>query len=188
MKDGPHCITWTHAEEVNAELLSFLGEKTGNRAEGSCLSSRPTDCSSNAKSSLRRTHMKFTTLFYADKARTVTCLRKRPTTTSRSHLFAGRAGNSKHRLGPGAASPAAFRCSGKGPVFYRQFARRCDAFRRRPRYGHAAPCNLQADTVGFEPCHLKLLCRRGIRAAGGRHRTREAGHHLSQGTARGGGR
>lgn len=23
-------ITWTHAEEVNAELLSFLGEKTGN--------------------------------------------------------------------------------------------------------------------------------------------------------------
>jgi len=28
IKDGPHCITWTHAEEVNAELLSFLGEKT----------------------------------------------------------------------------------------------------------------------------------------------------------------
>src|SRR5205823_2626546 len=27
VKDGPHCITWTHAEEVNAELLSFLGEK-----------------------------------------------------------------------------------------------------------------------------------------------------------------
>jgi non-heme chloroperoxidase len=26
VKDGPHCITWTHAEEVNAELLSFLGE------------------------------------------------------------------------------------------------------------------------------------------------------------------
>jgi len=25
MKGGPHCITWTHAEEVNAELLSFLG-------------------------------------------------------------------------------------------------------------------------------------------------------------------
>jgi non-heme chloroperoxidase len=25
VKDGPHCITWTHAEEVNAELLSFLG-------------------------------------------------------------------------------------------------------------------------------------------------------------------
>ncbi len=24
IKDGPHCITWTHAEEVNAELLSFL--------------------------------------------------------------------------------------------------------------------------------------------------------------------
>ena len=27
VKDGPHCITWTHAEEVNAELLSFLGDK-----------------------------------------------------------------------------------------------------------------------------------------------------------------
>ena len=25
MKDGPHCITWTHAEEVNRELLNFLG-------------------------------------------------------------------------------------------------------------------------------------------------------------------
>src|SRR5579862_1868041 len=29
VKDGPHCIPWTHAEQVNAELLSFLGEKTG---------------------------------------------------------------------------------------------------------------------------------------------------------------
>ena len=25
IKDGPHCIPWTHSEEVNAELLSFLG-------------------------------------------------------------------------------------------------------------------------------------------------------------------
>ena len=25
---GPHCITWTHAEEVNSELLSFLGEQS----------------------------------------------------------------------------------------------------------------------------------------------------------------
>jgi len=24
IKDGPHCITWTHAAQVNAELLSFL--------------------------------------------------------------------------------------------------------------------------------------------------------------------
>jgi non-heme chloroperoxidase len=24
IKDGPHCITWTHADEVNAELLRFL--------------------------------------------------------------------------------------------------------------------------------------------------------------------
>jgi len=29
IKDGPHCVIWTHAEDVNAELLSFLGEKTG---------------------------------------------------------------------------------------------------------------------------------------------------------------
>ena len=27
VKDGPHCITWTHAEEVNAALVSFFGEK-----------------------------------------------------------------------------------------------------------------------------------------------------------------
>src|SRR5246127_2434359 len=26
IKDGPHCITWTHAEEVNAELVNFLGK------------------------------------------------------------------------------------------------------------------------------------------------------------------
>jgi non-heme chloroperoxidase len=30
VKEGPHCITWTHAEEVNGGLLSFLGEKTSN--------------------------------------------------------------------------------------------------------------------------------------------------------------
>jgi non-heme chloroperoxidase len=29
VKEGPHCITWTHSEEVNAELLNFLGENTG---------------------------------------------------------------------------------------------------------------------------------------------------------------
>ncbi|HEV2499290.1 MAG TPA: alpha/beta hydrolase [Terriglobia bacterium] len=29
VKDGPHCITWTDAEEVNAELLTFLGEEAG---------------------------------------------------------------------------------------------------------------------------------------------------------------
>ena len=27
--EGPHCITWTHAEEVNRELLAFLGEAGG---------------------------------------------------------------------------------------------------------------------------------------------------------------
>jgi non-heme chloroperoxidase len=30
VKDGPHAVNWTHAEEVNAGLLSFLGEKIGN--------------------------------------------------------------------------------------------------------------------------------------------------------------
>ena len=30
VKDGPHCITWTHADEVNSGLLSFLGEKISN--------------------------------------------------------------------------------------------------------------------------------------------------------------
>jgi non-heme chloroperoxidase len=29
IKDGPHCVAWTHAEEVNAELLRFLGDKAG---------------------------------------------------------------------------------------------------------------------------------------------------------------
>ena len=26
VKDGPHCITWTHADEVNHELMDFLGK------------------------------------------------------------------------------------------------------------------------------------------------------------------
>ncbi len=30
--EGPHCITWTHADEVNRELVSFLAEGTGQRA------------------------------------------------------------------------------------------------------------------------------------------------------------
>ena len=32
VKDGPHCITWTHADEVNRELLNFLTEGTAKRA------------------------------------------------------------------------------------------------------------------------------------------------------------
>jgi non-heme chloroperoxidase len=28
VKGGPHAVTWTHAEEVNAELLNFLAEKS----------------------------------------------------------------------------------------------------------------------------------------------------------------
>jgi non-heme chloroperoxidase len=27
VKDGPHCITWTHSEIVNPELVAFLGER-----------------------------------------------------------------------------------------------------------------------------------------------------------------
>jgi non-heme chloroperoxidase len=26
VKDGPHCITWTHADEVNSALVDFLGK------------------------------------------------------------------------------------------------------------------------------------------------------------------
>jgi len=26
VKEGPHCITWTHAEQVNSALLEFLGK------------------------------------------------------------------------------------------------------------------------------------------------------------------
>jgi pimeloyl-ACP methyl ester carboxylesterase len=26
VKDGPHCIIWTHADEVNRELVNFLGK------------------------------------------------------------------------------------------------------------------------------------------------------------------
>ena len=32
VKDGPHCITWTHADEVNPALVNFLGEGTGKAA------------------------------------------------------------------------------------------------------------------------------------------------------------
>src|SRR5580704_8203414 len=32
VKEGPHCITWTHADEVNAELLSFLGKASAQHA------------------------------------------------------------------------------------------------------------------------------------------------------------
>jgi non-heme chloroperoxidase len=34
VKGGPHCIIWTHAEEVNRELLSFLGEAAPKSRDG----------------------------------------------------------------------------------------------------------------------------------------------------------
>lgn len=30
IKGGPHCIPWTHADEVNSALMSFLGEPSGS--------------------------------------------------------------------------------------------------------------------------------------------------------------
>jgi pimeloyl-ACP methyl ester carboxylesterase len=35
VQGGPHCITWTHAEEVNRELLHFMAEKTETRSSSS---------------------------------------------------------------------------------------------------------------------------------------------------------
>jgi non-heme chloroperoxidase len=35
IKDGPHAVNWTHAEEVSAELVSFLGKGTAQRAASS---------------------------------------------------------------------------------------------------------------------------------------------------------
>jgi pimeloyl-ACP methyl ester carboxylesterase len=32
VKDGPHCISWTHADEVNTELLNFLGKSAARHA------------------------------------------------------------------------------------------------------------------------------------------------------------
>lgn len=32
IKDGPHAVTWTHADEVNAKLVEFLGQGTAKRA------------------------------------------------------------------------------------------------------------------------------------------------------------
>jgi len=32
VKDGPHCVTWTHADEVNSELMNFLGKGVAKNA------------------------------------------------------------------------------------------------------------------------------------------------------------
>ena len=40
VKDGPHCIPWTHAEEVNAELLKLPGRKGWQFADRGCLSTQ----------------------------------------------------------------------------------------------------------------------------------------------------
>jgi non-heme chloroperoxidase len=32
IKDGPHAVNWTHADEVNAELVNFLGKGAAKRA------------------------------------------------------------------------------------------------------------------------------------------------------------
>jgi len=40
VKDGPHAVNWTHADEVNAELLSFLGAAKGASASPRTASER----------------------------------------------------------------------------------------------------------------------------------------------------
>jgi len=35
IKDGPHAVNWTHADEVNAELVNFLGKGAAKRAASS---------------------------------------------------------------------------------------------------------------------------------------------------------
>lgn len=32
VKDGPHAVTWTHADEVNSELVNFLGKGAAKQA------------------------------------------------------------------------------------------------------------------------------------------------------------
>src|SRR5438132_8817676 len=32
VKDGPHCVTWTHADDVNSELVNFLGKRAAKDA------------------------------------------------------------------------------------------------------------------------------------------------------------
>ena len=32
IKGGPHCIPWTHAEEVTSELMGFLGQQSKSKA------------------------------------------------------------------------------------------------------------------------------------------------------------
>lgn len=32
VKDGPHAVAWTHADEVNSELVNFLGKSAGKQA------------------------------------------------------------------------------------------------------------------------------------------------------------
>ena len=41
VKDGPHCITWTHADEVNRELVNFLGEGIGKSASSGASTKQP---------------------------------------------------------------------------------------------------------------------------------------------------
>ena len=56
----------------------------------------------------------------------------------RIHLFAGSAGNSEHRLGPGESRPSPLRCNWESPVRYGQFHRRSDGFRSGSREHQAA--------------------------------------------------
>jgi hypothetical protein len=33
IKDGPHAVNWTHADEVNRELVNFIGKRVAVRNE-----------------------------------------------------------------------------------------------------------------------------------------------------------
>jgi len=33
IKDGPHAVKWTHTDEVNRELVNFLGKRVAAKSE-----------------------------------------------------------------------------------------------------------------------------------------------------------
>ena len=59
VKDGPHCITWTHADEVNRELVNFLGK---DREARRLSASERSSCLTNHSSSSSERWNKFRTV------------------------------------------------------------------------------------------------------------------------------
>src|ERR1700731_3667270 len=54
VRDGPHCITWTHAEEVNSELVNFLGKSVGKGATSAPRTAKDTAANGRINRSTRR--------------------------------------------------------------------------------------------------------------------------------------